>query len=1152
MRRLRKRLFLFAGLVVTALLGTVIARNYIQNESVVAESGSVTGYQQHTNGTTTIGLFQVNGGQAWCFEHDKTSPSIGTSMETVSGYPTLVTSASSERDQLLYKIMYYGAAGGYGDIPIAMASSYVFTEHRSPSMLYSSLHETGNPLTATDLLNYATSASLPSGMNYLYLWYSPSNSALQVLGQYGHEDGQTVTVTKIWKDNSNAYSTRPSSVRIHFYVDGVDQGYYDMSGSGNTWTQAITLAANGNVTITEDNVSGYSTSISGMTVTNTLTGTTEISGTKIWKDNSNAYNTRPTSITLNVLQNGSNYSTLTLTGSGNTWTGTKTGLPMYDANGVRYTYSLSEPSVTSYSVSQSGNTFTNTLTGTTSVSVTKIWKDNSNAYNTRPASVEIEILQNGSVYQTKTLSASGNTWSATYSGLPMYDANGVRYTYTVREKTTLSNYSTTQSGNTITNTLTGTTDFDVTKTWDDMGDIDGLRPETIVLYLFRNDVQIDTINLSGTGNNWTRNYQNMPLYDENGVGYTYRISEPTVPVWYSMTQVNNLTVRNTYRGVTSATVTKIWDDFNNKNDTRPTSINIQLLQNGNVYRTVAVTGSGNTWSHSESDLPKYDDAGRLYTYTWREVSVPTDYTMTQSGNTITNKLEAKISITVTKVWKDNSNAYNTRPDHVVLDLVRSDNSVMAINLTGTGDRWSTTINNLEKYDPSGNEYTYTWREDGDLIGVYNVSVDGNTITNTLTGTTEISMDKIWVDNNNAYNTRPSDVEFEVLQNGNVYRTITVGPECKDAMNPCNDWAHTEKNLPKYDSEGAEYTYTVREKTSLSNYSSSQSGNAVTNTLSVLMAVRGRKIWRDNSNAYNFRPTDVTLKLYKTLDGQTEETEVTATPTWTKEGNTWNYEFADLPMYEGGVKLNYSVSEVVPENYRNFVSGFDIINTLFGKVEITGTKTWRYNGAPDRARPTEITVVLLRDGEQFQTKVLTADDMTSSDEDEDTAVWVFGFSDLDKYDSNGVMYEYTIEELEVDQYETTVTETNITNTYSPDLINIHVDKIWLNDTEDDRPGKIEVELLRDGEVIDEVELNNETGWEYDWEDLDANYDYDVRESYQIPGYYPGVTTGDAESGFTIENKKIPKNPKTFDGLGAASAIMAASTVAGVAITIRKRR
>ena len=111
MRRLRKRLFLLAGVIITAVFGAVIARHFIQNESASAESGTVTSYQQHTNGITTIGLFQVNGGDAWCFEHDRTSPPMGTSMETLAGYPTLVTSSSSERDQLLFKIMYYGQAG---------------------------------------------------------------------------------------------------------------------------------------------------------------------------------------------------------------------------------------------------------------------------------------------------------------------------------------------------------------------------------------------------------------------------------------------------------------------------------------------------------------------------------------------------------------------------------------------------------------------------------------------------------------------------------------------------------------------------------------------------------------------------------------------------------------------------------------------------------------------------------------------------------------------------------------------------------------------------------------------------------------------------------------------------------------------------------
>ena len=1052
MRRLRKRLFLLAGVIISAVFGAVIARHFIQNESASAESGTVTSYQQHTNGITTIGLFQVNGSDAWCFEHDKTSPSMGTSMETLGGYPTLVTSSSSERDQLLFKIMYYGQAGGYGQIPIAMASSYVFTEHRSPSSLYSSLHDTGNPLTAQNLLDYATSAALPAGMNYLYLWYSPSNSALQTLGQYAHEEGQTVTVTKIWKDNSNAYGTRPTTIRVHFYVNGSDSGYYyDLTGTGDTWTQNVLLSLSGTISLVEDAVAGYRASVNGTTITNTLTDTTSISATKIWKDNSNAYGTRPSSLTFNVLQNGNNYSTLTLTGSGDTWTGTKTGLPMYDANGVRYVYTLMEPLVGSYSSSRSGNTFTNTLGGTTSVTVTKVWSDYNNADNTRPGSITVRLLRNNATYDDHTLTGTGNTWSYTWSNLPLYDANGVRYTYTVAEPTVPNGYTRSQSGNTIT---------------------------------------------------------------------------------------------NTYQATTSISVTKNWVDWSNKNNTRPTNVSIDLMRNNSKLKTVTFTGTGNSWSYTESGLEKYDANGNLYTYTWKENSVPSGYTMSQNGNTITNTASNSTSTTVTKAWKDNSNAYSTRPTSVSVDLLRNGTRVKTVTINGTGNNWTHTENGLEKYDADGNLYTYTWRETS-TPGNYYMTQEGNVITNTLIGFTELSMNKVWVDNNNRYNTRPTSIEFEILRNGSVFKTVTLSGST-------NNWSHTEENLAKYDSDGVEYTYTVREKTNLNDYVKSQSGNTITNTLTMATAVRGQKIWVDNSNAYRLRPSSVTLKLYKTLDGETKKTEVSATPTWQKQGDTWSYEFANLPLYENGIKVSYSVSEVLPENYKNKISGFDVTNTLYGKVEVSGTKTWKYNGAPNRVRPAKITVVLLQNGTKYQEKVLTEDDMTTSDNEEDSAVWEFVFEDLDKYDENGVLYEYTIEELEVDQFETIIEETDITNTYKPDLVDIHVDKVWLNDSEADRPGKIDVELIRDGEVIETVELNNETGWEYDWEDLDSNYEYTVHESYQIPGYYPGATKGDVEHGFTIENKKIPKNPKTFDGVGVAGVVLAASTVAGAAITIRKRR
>lgn len=1148
MRRVRKRLLMFVGLAAVILSGAVLAWNLVQNNSVLAESGSVTGYQQHTNGITTIGLFEVNGAQAWCFEHDKTSPSIGTAMETLSGYPTTITTASSARDQLLFKIMYYGNANGYGDIPIAMASSYVFTEHRSPSSLYSSLHETGNTLTAQDLLDFATTAPLPAGTNYLYLWQSPSNPSLQILGQYGHEDGQTVTITKIWRDNSNAYGTRPSSVRIHFYVNNAYAGYYDLTGTGNTWTQNIALGS-GTVTITEDAIAGYSASYNGLSVTNTLSDTTSFSATKVWNDHNNEDGSRPTSVQLQLLQNGSVYETASVTGTGNNWVKNWTNLPKYDANGVLYTYSVNEANVPAgYTKSQSGNTITNSHDVTTSISVTKQWRDNSNAYRTRPANIQIEILQNGSVFRTETLTGTGNAWSATYSGLPKYNNSGTAYTYTVRERSTPSGYVSSQSGNTITNTLSDTTSLAVRKIWDDVNNADGMRPSSLTIELLRNDVHYRnvTLTVAQNGNESSTTVGDLPVYDENGVKYTYKFVEPNTPLGYAMTQVDDYTIRNSYRGITSSTVTKVWEDWSNKNGLRPASVTMDLLRDGEVVKSVRLSGDSNSWTHTENNLVKYKDDGTEYVYTWRESGGLPNYRMSQNGNTITNTLDAKTSTTVTKNWKDNLNAYGTRPQSIVMQLMRNNTMIGIYDMTGssTEDHWTLTVDDLDKFDTNGNAYTYRWEEERGAPNGYRQSQQAdNEITNTLTGTTSISMNKVWVDNNNKYSTRPSSVVFEVLRNGVPYRDVTLRED--------GNWTATASGLPMYDSDGVKYDYTVREKTNVANYTASQSGNTITNTLSALMAVRGRKIWKDNSNAYGFRPTDVALKLYKTLDGHTDRTEVTATPTWNKNGDSWDYVFNNLPMYENGVLITYSVTETVPSNYRNAIDGFDITNTLFGKVEISGTKTWKYNGAPDRARPTEITVVLLRNGIEYKTQTLTEDDMTGSDEEADTAVWEFKFSDLDKYDANGVQYEYTIQELEVSQYETTITETDITNEYAPDLVDIHVDKVWLNDNEDDRPGSIEVELLRDGEIFETVELDKETGWSYDWTDLDSNYEYTVKESFQIPGYYPGVTKGDVEHGFTIENKKIPANPQTFDSIGAAGAVLAGSTIAG-AMVVRKRR
>ncbi|WP_116500460.1 Cna B-type domain-containing protein, partial [Bacillus paramycoides] len=78
-----------------------------------------------------------------------------------------------------------------------------------------------------------------------------------------------------------------------------------------------------------------------------------------------------------------------------------------------------------------GYNITNTKDAKTSVSGTKTWNDN-NATD-RPSSIQVDLLQNGNVIQTQDVTAA-NSWNYTFADLAQYDANGVAYTYTVKEK----------------------------------------------------------------------------------------------------------------------------------------------------------------------------------------------------------------------------------------------------------------------------------------------------------------------------------------------------------------------------------------------------------------------------------------------------------------------------------------------------------------------------------------------------------------------------------------------------------------------------------------------------------------------------------------------------------------------------------------------
>ena len=108
---------------------------------------------------------------------------------------------------------------------------------------------------------------------------------------------------------------------------------------------------------------------------------TSIIGTKTWISGThNHVNNDELSFSLKRRVNNENFEDYNFDIANNiTWDGNKytiSNLAKYDTNGNLYEYQLSENEVAGYTITQSGNNFTNTITGEIEITGTKTWVDN--------------------------------------------------------------------------------------------------------------------------------------------------------------------------------------------------------------------------------------------------------------------------------------------------------------------------------------------------------------------------------------------------------------------------------------------------------------------------------------------------------------------------------------------------------------------------------------------------------------------------------------------------------------------------------------------------------------------------------------------------------------------------------------------------------
>ncbi len=760
---------------------------------------------------------------------------------------------------------------------------------------------------------------------------------------------------------------------------------------------------------------------------------------------------------------------------------------------------------------------------TTEITVNKTWVDDNNRDGVRPSKITVNLLADGNLYKSKDITAADG-WKYTFTGLPEYNNSGAKIKYTISENP-VPKYTTSYNGFTIINThQTSIVKTFTTKTWDDNGDQDGIRPDSITIRLYADGKEIDS-KVVTEADGWEYEFADLPKYRDGGVEIKYEIKEDPIPGYE--TSYNGFDVINTHiPEKTQVSGQKTWVDNDNQDGYRPDSITVRLFADGVEIDSKVVTAKDD-WRYAFTNLDKYRDHGTKIVYSISEDPVP-EYATTYDGFNITNThITEKTEISGQKTWDDCDDQDGIRPTSITVRLYRNGEEYDAQTVHARYG-WQYHWDNLDKYEQGGLLVEWTVKEDP--VDGYTPTYDGFNITNHYTPqTVEVSGEKRWDDNGNQDGVRPEEITVRLLRDGEEYAVCSVSAE--------QEWKYKFENLPKFRDGGEEIVWTVVED-EVPHYVTSYEGYTIVNTLiPEKTEIGGTKTWNDNNNQDGVRPEKIIVRLFR--DGE----EFMSQEITDVEG-VWSYLFTDLDVYrDGGIKIEWTVTEDAVEGYTTTYDGYNIINTHeTAKTDVEGVKTWVDDDDRDGLRPDSITVRLYRDGEEFDSKTVT-----EADE------WKYSWTGLDKFRDGGVEIVWTIDEDAIEGYTKTIDGYNLTNTHEIEKITISGRKIW-NDGSNAaelRPEAVMLTLCADGVEIEtaEVKMTNTQSpdvWSYEFVNLPV-YKAGKKVSYTVMekpvSHYTATVNG-----FDITNTVVPPvdSPKTGDtARESLPKVMAVLAIVGVA-------
>ncbi len=353
---------------------------------------------------------------------------------------------------------------------------------------------------------------------------------------------------------------------------------------------------------------------------------------------------------------------------------------------------------------------------------------------------------------------------------------------------------------------------------------------------------------------------------------------------------------------------------------------IQYEEEGTYnYTIVEEKGNAEGWTYDETVwnvtvvVEKKDGVLKATTtYTKADDSESSNETAS-----FTNRYEA-LDLAVEKVWEDNDDQDGQRPESVTVQLFADGVAHGGVVTLNKANDWTYKWENLPK-NAGEKEIIYTVEETNVPAGYTSeveplMAADGTetgfTITNThmpepTEPTVTRTVTKVWEDNGNQDNLRPTSIEVQLLADGTALGEPVV-------LNTENGWSHTWTNLPK-NADGKEIAYTVEELGEITGYTASYSSDTFTITNTHIPVRTGD------------------LSVTKTVSGNAAETDkafrftITLTPT---SGAVINGTFGGMVFTNNQATVELKANETakavgLPEGI-----GYSVLEDTYREYEVT--------------------------------------------------------------------------------------------------------------------------------------------------------------------------------------------------------------------------